>query len=75
MKTKNMFYSDIRKEMVQDGQGERNISQLELQSLANTREDKDAAPSSGKELHNLPTEKQLVNNLRLQMLSFIIVQV
>lgn len=75
MKAKNMFYSDIRKEMVQDGQGERNISQLELQSLANAREDKDAAPSSGKELHNLPTEKQLVNNLRLQMLSFIIVQV
>lgn len=60
MKTKNMFYSDIRKEMVQDGQGERNISQLELQSLANAREGKDAAPSSGKELHNLPTEKQLV---------------
>lgn len=46
--------------MVQDGQGERNISQLELQSLANAREGKDAAPSSGKELHNLPTEKQLV---------------
>lgn len=35
--------------MVSEGQGGMNISELELPSLANAIDDKDAAPSPGKE--------------------------
>ncbi|XP_044077526.1 rho GTPase-activating protein 31 [Siniperca chuatsi] len=50
---------DTSKEVVQEGQGEMNISELESPSLANAREGKDAAPSPGKELHNQPIAMQL----------------
>lgn len=51
-----LFYSDKSKEVVQEGQGGMNISELE------PREGKDAAPSPGKELHNRPRALQLVNH-------------
>lgn len=60
---KTFFYSDTSKEVVQEGEGGMNISELEPPSLANAREGKDAAPSPGKELHNQPTVMQLVNHL------------
>lgn len=37
-----------------EGQGGMNISALELPSLANAIEGKDAAPSPGKEVHKQP---------------------
>ncbi|KAK2828577.1 hypothetical protein Q5P01_019611 [Channa striata] len=43
---------DTRKEVVSQGKGAMNISQLEPPFLATAKEDKDAAPSSGKEVHN-----------------------
>lgn len=56
---KYFFYSDTSKEVVQEGQGRANISELEPLILANVREGKDAAPSPGKELHNQPIAKKL----------------
>ncbi|XP_071316954.1 rho GTPase-activating protein 31 [Trachinotus anak] len=50
---------DTTKEAVPEGQGGVNTSELELPSLANAREGKDAAPSPGKELHKQPTPIQL----------------
>lgn len=40
-----------------EGQGGRNISELELPSLASTKEGKDAAPSPGKEERKQPIIK------------------
>ncbi|XP_070839841.1 rho GTPase-activating protein 31 [Chaetodon trifascialis] len=50
---------DASKDVVQEGRGGMNISELEALSLANAREGKDAAPSPGKVLHNQSTAKQL----------------
>ncbi|XP_030601708.1 rho GTPase-activating protein 31 [Archocentrus centrarchus] len=57
--TSRVSPQDIKKEMVHEGQEERNVSQLESLSVANAREGKDAAPSSGKELPNVPIDKEL----------------
>lgn len=46
---------------MQGGQAGRNISELEPLPLKKTRENKDSAPSSGKDQHNQPTDTQLVN--------------
>ncbi|XP_042354977.1 rho GTPase-activating protein 31 [Plectropomus leopardus] len=43
---------DASKEVVKEGQGAMNTSELEPASLANAREGKDATPSPGKEVHN-----------------------
>ncbi|KAL7389880.1 hypothetical protein ABVT39_011459 [Epinephelus coioides] len=43
---------DASKEVVQEGQGGMNTSELEPAFLASAREGKDAAPSPGKEVHN-----------------------
>lgn len=48
--------------MVPEGQGEMNISELELSSLTNAAEGKDAAPSPGKEVNKQPIAIQLVNH-------------
>lgn len=69
MKTKQQKYtfsSDTSKEAAPEGQGGMNTSELELPSLANASEGKDAAPSPGKELHNQPIAIQLVNHLLLK---------
>ncbi|XP_070774006.1 rho GTPase-activating protein 31 [Enoplosus armatus] len=50
---------DTSKEVVQEGEGGMNISELEPPSLANAREGKDTAPSPGKELYNQPITMQL----------------
>ncbi|XP_040006994.1 rho GTPase-activating protein 31 [Xiphias gladius] len=50
---------DTSKEAAPEGQGGMNTSELELPSLANASEGKDAAPSPGKELHNQPIAIQL----------------
>ncbi|XP_078121997.1 rho GTPase-activating protein 31 [Sander vitreus] len=50
---------DASKEMVQEGQGGMNTSELEPASPANAREGKDAAPSPGKEVHNQQITMQL----------------
>ncbi|XP_059206937.1 rho GTPase-activating protein 31 [Centropristis striata] len=50
---------DARKEMVQEGQGVLNTSELEPASLANAREGKDAAPSPGKDVHDKQITMQL----------------
>ncbi|XP_051256993.1 rho GTPase-activating protein 31 [Dicentrarchus labrax] len=57
--TSRVPQEDTSKEVVQEGQGGMNISELEPPSLANAREGKDAAPSPGKELPNQPTAMQL----------------
>ncbi|XP_035522222.1 rho GTPase-activating protein 31 [Morone saxatilis] len=57
--TSRVPQEDTSKEVVQEGQGGVNISELEPPVLANAREGKDAAPSPGKELHNQSTALQL----------------
>lgn len=57
-----LFYPDTSKKAIQEGEGGRNISELEPPSLTDAREGKDAAPSTGKELHSQSTDTQLVNH-------------
>lgn len=51
-----VYYSDTSKEMVLEGQGGANISELEAPIPA---DDNDAVPSPGKELQSQPVAKQL----------------
>ncbi|XP_029304638.1 rho GTPase-activating protein 31 [Cottoperca gobio] len=50
---------DASREVVKQGQGGMNASELEPASLANAREGKDAAPSPGKEVNNQQTTMKL----------------
>ncbi|KAM6907679.1 LOW QUALITY PROTEIN: rho GTPase-activating protein 31 [Xenentodon cancila] len=50
---------DSSKEVKQDSQRERSICELEAQSHTHTREDKDALPSSGEDVHKQPADTQL----------------
>ncbi|KAM9332205.1 rho GTPase-activating protein 31 [Pholidichthys leucotaenia] len=47
------------KGVMQEGQAGRNICKLETVSFTDAREDDNAVPSSGKQLHNKPMEKPL----------------
>ncbi|XP_054481766.1 rho GTPase-activating protein 31 [Anoplopoma fimbria] len=57
--TSTVLPKDAGKEMLQEGQGGVNTSELETASHANAKEGKDAAPSPGKELHNQQITMQL----------------
>ncbi|KAM3601921.1 uncharacterized protein V6R79_021300 [Siganus canaliculatus] len=57
--TSKVLPGDTSKEDVQGVQGGMNISQLEPSSVGDNGENKDAAPSPGKEEHNQPIAKQL----------------
>lgn len=61
--------------MVLEGQGGANISELEPPIPANAREDVNAVPSPGKELHNQPTAEQLEIHVSCSDHSFIAVYV
>ncbi|XP_045897044.1 rho GTPase-activating protein 31 [Micropterus dolomieu] len=50
---------DTSREVLQEGRGGMNISELEPPSLTNAREGTDAAPSPGKELHSQAIAMQL----------------
>ncbi|XP_071384970.1 rho GTPase-activating protein 31 isoform X1 [Centroberyx affinis] len=58
-KTCRVVPEDSNGEAVQEGQGGTDISELEQPSFANAREDKDTAPSPGKQLHHQPIAMQL----------------
>lgn len=63
MKKHTFFNSDTSREVLQEGRGGMNISELEPPSLTNAREGQDAAPSPGKELHSQAIAMQLVNHV------------
>ncbi|XP_047462402.1 rho GTPase-activating protein 31 [Mugil cephalus] len=57
--TSRVSAQDTSKEVTQGGRAGRNISELEQLPLEKARENKDSAPSSGKDQHNQPTDTQL----------------
>lgn len=55
---------------MKESQKKKNVSELEAQSHAHVRKDKDAAPSSGEDLHKQPADAQLVNHFLTLLFSF-----
>ncbi|XP_069569355.1 rho GTPase-activating protein 31 [Brachyistius frenatus] len=57
--TFRMSPQDTSKEVMQEVQGGRNVSELEPLTFSNARQGKDTPPSCGKELHKQPIDAQL----------------
>lgn len=64
----NFLFSDSSREVIPKGQGEKKTSEQEALTKAQARENKEAAPPSGEETHNRPSETQLVKSLLVQIL-------
>lgn len=57
------FFTDARKEKLQEDLGDLKLAELEPSSITNSTETEDEAPPAGKELHNQPITQQTVNQV------------